>query len=59
MDIKVFNVALLVGWLLILGGGVLIHVGWGLAVAGAALVLLTLFGAYFAGLRQSGADKAD
>ncbi len=52
MDIRIFNVALLIGWLMILAGGVVIHPGWGLAIAGAVLLVLTLASAYIAGLRK-------
>jgi predicted membrane metal-binding protein len=56
MNIKVFNVALLIGWLLVLAGGVMIHPGWGIAVAGVLLLALTLLGAYLVGFQPS-ADK--
>lgn len=62
MNILVFNLCLLLGWLLVLVGGILIHPGWGLAVAGAVLLFLTFAGAYFAGLfapKQSQPDNRD
>lgn len=49
MNIRVFNVCLLLGWILVLVGGIVIHPGWGLAVAGALLIVLTLAAAYIAG----------
>lgn len=56
MNIKLFNVCLLLGWLMVLAGGVVIHPGWGIAIAGALLLLLVLVGAYFAGLYQPKAE---
>lgn len=50
MNVKIFNLCLLLGWLMVLGGGVLINVGWGIAFAGGLLLVLTLGGAYMAGL---------
>lgn len=49
MNVRVFNVCLLLGWILVLVGGIVIHPGWGLAVAGALLIGLTLAAAYIAG----------
>ena len=53
MSVKIFNVCLLLGWLMVLAGGVVIHPGWGIAIAGALLLLLTLASAYIAGLHGS------
>jgi hypothetical protein len=58
MNVKVFNVCLLLGWLMVLAGGVVISVGWGIAIAGALLLVLTMLTAYFAGISQFKADKA-
>lgn len=52
MNPRVFNICLLVGWLLVLVGGILIHPGWGIAIAGAVLIVLTLAAAYLAGWEQ-------
>lgn len=49
MNVRVFNVCLLLGWLLVLVGGIVIHPGWGLGIAGALLIFLTLAAAYIAG----------
>jgi hypothetical protein len=58
MNVRVFNVCLLLGWLMVLAGGVVIHPGWGLAIAGALLVVLTLAAAYLAGWeRPAGAPE--
>lgn len=58
MNIKLFNVALLVGWLMVLAGGVVIHPGWGIALAGVLLIVLVLASAYLAGLYAPAAPKA-
>lgn len=50
MNIKVFNLCLLLGWLMVLAGGVYINPGWGVAIAGALLLVLTLVISYLAGL---------
>lgn len=50
MDIKHFNVCMLLGWLMLLAGGVLIHPGWGLAVAGAVLMAGSALTAYLGGV---------
>ena len=59
MDIKIFNVCLLLGWLMVLAGGIVINPGWGIAVAGGLLVLLTLIAAYLAGWVQPGSPEPD
>lgn len=50
MNVRVFNLCLFMGWLLVLVGGVIVHPGWGLAIAGTLLIFLTLSGAYLGGL---------
>lgn len=57
MNVKIFNLCLLAGWLMVLAGGVVIHPGWGIAIAGALLLLLTLASAYLAGLHESANGK--
>lgn len=54
MNIKLFNLCLLLGWLMVLAGGVIIHPGWGVAVAGGLLLVLNLASAYLAGLYDGG-----
>lgn len=54
MNIKLFNLCLLLGWLMVLAGGVIIHPGWGVAVAGGLLLVLNLASAYLAGLHDGG-----
>lgn len=53
MNVKIFNLCLLLGWLMVLAGGVVIHPGWGIAIAGALLLLLTLASAYLVGLHDN------
>lgn len=49
MNPRIYNVCVLVGWLMVLAGGVVLNPGWGLAIAGALLIFLTLVSAYIAG----------
>lgn len=42
MDLRVLNVCLLLGWLMVTGGGILVHVGWGIVGGGVTLILLTV-----------------
>lgn len=57
MNLRVFNLSLLVGWLLVLVGGVVVHPGWGLAIAGALLLVLTLAAAYLVGFERPAAPE--
>lgn len=57
MNLRVFNLCLLVGWLMVLAGGVVINLGWGIAVSGALLLALVLAGAYLGGLYDPGRSK--
>jgi hypothetical protein len=52
MNPRVFNVCLFIGWVLVLVGGIVVHPGWGMAIAGALLIVLTLASAYIAGWEQ-------
>lgn len=58
MNPKIFNICLLLGWLMVLGGGIYIHPGWGLAIAGGLLIVLTLAAAYLAGWEVSAPKQA-
>lgn len=58
MNVKIFNLCLLLGWLMVLAGGVVIHPGWGIAIAGLLLLVLTLASAYLAGLHDNTKSKA-
>ncbi|WP_063550061.1 hypothetical protein [Burkholderia territorii] len=59
MDVKIFNVCLLLGWLMVLAGGIVINPGWGVAIAGGLLVMLTLIAAYLAGWAQPSSPQPD
>ena len=59
MNVKIFNVAMLLGWLMVLAGGVVIHPGWGIAVAGGLLLALSLASAYLAGLYAAPGKPTD
>lgn len=59
MNPRIFNVCMLLGWLMVLAGGVLIHPGWGLAISGGLLIGLTLASAYIAGWEQPKPPAAD
>jgi len=59
VDIKLFNVCLLLGWLMVLAGGIVINPGWGIAIAGGLLVTLTLIAAYIAGWAHPDGQKPD
>lgn len=50
MNVKVFNLCMAMGWLMVLAGGIVVNVGWGIAIAGVLLLVLTLASAYLAGL---------
>lgn len=63
MNYKVFNVCMALGWLQLLVGGILISPGWGIAIAGAVLLGLTMAMAYLVGIsgpakRPDGEAKA-
>ena len=57
MHIKLFNVCMLLGWLMVLAGGVLINPGWGIAIAGGLMLVLVLAVAYVGGLYEPKAPK--
>lgn len=59
MDIKIFNVCMLLGWLLLLAGGVIVHPGWGLAVAGLVLMASCALMVCLGGVYAPPAKKAD
>lgn len=50
MNIHIFNAGLLVGWLLVLAGGVLVHPGFGLIGAGVLLLVLVFLSVRLAGV---------
>lgn len=57
MNLHIFNAALLVGWLMVLGGAMFVHVGYGLVVGGLLLLVLVFISLRLAGGVYSG--KAD
>lgn len=57
MNLYVFNVCVLLGWLLTSIGACLWSVHWGMMIAGLLLLVLTLFLARLAGLRAPGAPS--
>lgn len=58
MNLHIFNAALLVGWLMVLGGSMLIHVGAGLVVGGLLLLILVFISVRLAGGVYSGKVEA-
>lgn len=54
MDYRILNFALFIGWAMFLAGGVVLNVGWGILAAGALLLVLTIAGAVFFGVRGPG-----
>lgn len=50
MSLNAFNIALALGWLLVLIGGCLVHVGAGLALGGLLLIGLTFVVARIGGI---------
>jgi hypothetical protein len=51
MDHRIFNLCLLVGWAMFLAGGIVLNIGWGILAGGALLLVLTIAGAVFFGVR--------
>lgn len=49
MNLYVFNVALIVAWVLLTAGGLAISLAAGLLLGGASLLLLTLLAVFLAG----------
>lgn len=54
MNAHLFNACLLIGWLLVLAGGCLVHVGYGLVFAGLLLLVVVLFVSRMAGVYLPG-----
>lgn len=59
MNIKLWNVCMLLGWLMLLAGGVVIHPGWGIAIAGAVLLVGTAVAGYVFGIVSPESTKPD
>ena len=49
MNIKIFNYCIIGGWLLILIGGMVVNVGYGLIGGGVSMIFLTLLGVRLSG----------
>jgi hypothetical protein len=50
LNIKIFNICLLIGWLMVTIGGMLLNVGAGLCIGGALLIGLTIVMSKIGGL---------
>lgn len=50
MSAIVFNLSMLIGWGMVLVGGWMLNPAWGLAIAGALLILMTAFAAHVGGV---------
>lgn len=50
MNLRLFNIAIALGWLMVLAGGCLLSVAWGMVGAGLLLLALTIAGARWAGV---------
>lgn len=59
MNIKVFNLALLAGWLLVLIGGVILNPGAGLVAGGALLILIVFVVSRIAGIYAPPAEQEE
>jgi hypothetical protein len=52
MDLRVLNVCLLLGWLMVTAGGIIVHPGWGIVGGGLTLIVLTVVMAIMGGVFQ-------
>lgn len=59
MTLKAFNLATLLGWLLVVVGGCLVDVGYGLVAGGLLLIGITFFMARMAGVYAPKPEKED
>jgi drug/metabolite transporter (DMT)-like permease len=50
LNIKIFNICLLIGWLMVTIGGMILNVGAGLCIGGALLIGLTIIMSKIGGL---------
>lgn len=57
MNIKVFNLCMLLGWIMVTAGGVLYSTAVGLIAGGVLLLVLTVVAAYLGGLVDAPATK--
>jgi hypothetical protein len=56
MNARIFNVAMLIGWLMAVAGGCLASLAYGLIGGGLLLLALTLLGARMGGVYMPKAD---
>lgn len=54
MDIKTFNISILMSWLIVTSGGCILNVGWGLVASGILLAIFTFALAKIAGIYTKG-----
>jgi hypothetical membrane protein len=57
MHLYVYNTALLLGWLLVLVGGVLLHPAAGLVAAGLLLLILVFLTVWLGGVYAADKDR--
>lgn len=50
MNIKIFNLCLLIGWVMVTAGAMVLNIGAGLCAGGVLLILLTLLTVKIGGL---------
>ncbi|HSN40759.1 MAG TPA: hypothetical protein VLT92_11250 [Burkholderiales bacterium] len=50
MNVYVLNASLLIGWLMVLIGGCMVNLAWGLVGAGALLLVLSILSVRLAGI---------
>ena len=58
MNINIFNASIAVGWLMFLGGSLMLNVGAGLVSSGLLLLSLVLYVARASGVYQAGQGEA-
>ena len=56
MNARLFNACLLIGWLLVVAGGCLVRISYGLIGGGLLLLALTLLTAWLGGIYMPKAD---
>lgn len=59
MNAYIFNICLLLGWLLVLAGGVLLNLGGGLIFAGLLLLLIVLVVTRMVGIYVPNREQKD
>lgn len=59
MNILIFNIGLLLGWLMVLAGGVMLHLAGGIAAAGVLLLVLVFLSVRLAGGLYAAPPKSE